>query len=303
MFIVNHRKIFFTITGMILAVAIGAIAFYGLPLGIDFTGGSLVEMSYTGARPSLKDLNKQLSSVPLGETLLRNSGEHDVVLRARTLTPTEHVAVVSALSPTGVSAKEVSFTSVGPSLGSELARKALVALVVVVLTIVLYITWAFRRVSQPVSSWVYGAIVVTILFHDIIVPTGFYVIWAHFMGAQVDALFVVAMLTILGYSVNDTIVIFDRVREHLVRDKKAVTHEEFGALVGDSISQTMGRSINTSLTVILVLVALAYFGSTTTFNFALVLIVGVVAGTYSSILLAAPLLIPISHYFTEKRKS
>ncbi len=302
MFIVNHRKIFFTITGIILAMAIGAIAFYGLPLGIDFTGGSLVEVSYSSARPDVATLNKRLSALPLGEVLVRNSGENEIVLRSRTLTPSEHTAVLDALSPSGSSATELSFTSVGPSLGSELARKALVAIIIVVLTIVLYIAWAFRRVSRPVSSWVYGSIVVTILFHDIIVPAGFYALWAHFTGAPVDSLFLVALLTILGYSVNDTIVIFDRVREHLSNDQKSVTHEEFSTLVGESITQTLGRSINTSLTVIFVLAALAYFGSTVTLNFTLVLIVGVIAGTYSSILLAAPLLVPVSHYFTKRRK-
>ncbi len=302
MFIVNHRKFFFTITGLVLAVAIGAITFYRLPLGIDFTGGSLVEVSYASARPDLSTLNARLAPLSLGEVSLRNAGANDIALRSRALTPAEHTAVLDALSPEGAQATELSFTSVGPSVGSELARKALVALGVVIITIMLYIAWAFRKVSRPVSSWVYGSIVVAILFHDVIVPTGFYAIWAHFTGAQVDTLFLVALLTILGYSVNDTIVIFDRVREHLARDQKVSTHEEFSALVGRSISETMGRSINTSLTVILVLVALAFFGSPVTFSFALVLIAGVIAGTYSSILLAAPLLVPVSRYFTEKRK-
>ncbi|HEX8947224.1 MAG TPA: protein translocase subunit SecF [Candidatus Paceibacterota bacterium] len=302
MFIVNHRKFFFTITGLVLAVAIGAITSYRLPLGIDFTGGSLVEVSYASARPDLSALQARLAPLSLGEVSLRDTGANDIALRSRALTPAEHTTVLEALSPEGAPATELSFTSVGPSVGSELARKALVALGVVIITIMLYIAWAFRKVSRPVSSWVYGSIVVAILFHDVIVPTGFYAIWAHFTGAQVDTLFLVALLTILGYSVNDTIVIFDRVREHLARDQKVSTHEEFSALVGRSISETMGRSINTSLTVILVLVALAFFGSPVTFSFALVLIAGVIAGTYSSILLAAPLLVPVSRYFTEKRK-
>ncbi|VAW33045.1 Protein translocase subunit SecF [hydrothermal vent metagenome] len=302
MYIINHRKIFFIITGIILAIAIGAITHYGLPLGIDFTGGSLVEVSYSGARPSLATLKKNISALPLGETILSDSGSHDVIVRSRTLTPTEHNAVLEALSTSGSKVTELQFTSVGPSLGSELARKALVALAIVILTIVIYIAWAFRRVSRPVSSWVYGSIVVAVLFHDIIVPAGFYAIWAHFTGAPVDSLFAVALLTILGYSVNDTIVIFDRVREHLTIDRKSVTHEEFSKLVGESITQTMGRSINTSLTVIFVLIALAVFGSAVTLNFAIILIAGVIAGTYSSILLAAPLLVPVARYFTEKRK-
>ena len=300
--IIKHRTFFFALTGAILVLAIGSIAWFGLPLGIDFTGGSLVEVSYTAQRPTLTILNKRVSAIPLGEIQLQNAGAHDIILRSRTLTPDEHIAVLSALSLKDAKATELSFTSVGPSLGSELARKALIALAVVVLTIVLYIAWAFRKVSKPVSSWVYGTIVVVILFHDILIPTGFFVLWAHITGAQAGSLFAVALMTILGYSVNDTIVIFDRVREHLAHDQKSTTHEEFSQLVGKAINETMGRSINTSLTVALVLIALAIFGSPATFNFALVLLVGVIAGTYSSILLAAPLLVPVSRYFTKKHK-
>ncbi len=301
MFIINHRKSFFIITGMILAVSISAIAYFGIPLGIDFTGGSLTEVSYTGARPSLAILQKNISNIPLNGAFVRYNGKHDVVVRTGTLTPKKHSDVLIALSPKGFPATELQFMSVGPSLGSELGRKAIVALAIVVLAIVLYITWAFRRVSKPVSSWAYGAIVITILIHDILVPTGFYAILAHFTGAQADSLFVVALLTILGYSVNDTIVIFDRIREHLTHTNKTSANEDFKTLVGRSIKETMGRSINTSLTVIFALTALALLGSVTTVNFALILIVGVIAGTYSSILLAAPLLIPVAEYFTKNK--
>ncbi len=301
MFIVNHRKLFFYITGVIIALAIGSIAFYGLPLGIDFTGGSLVKVSYSTQRPTINILKTRVATVSLGNVSIRNSGAHDVVLRSRTLTPKEHTALLTALSTKSSKATELQFTSVGPTLGSELGRKALVALLVVVLTIVLYITWAFRRVSKPVSSWAYGAIVVAILVHDLIVPIGFYALWEHFTGAQAGALFVVGLLTVLGYSVNDTIVIFDRVRENLARNQKTSNHEEFSVLVGRSIRETMSRSINTSLTVVIALAALALLGSTTTVNFTLVMLVGVIAGTYSSILLAAPLLIPVAEYFTKKR--
>ncbi len=302
MFIVTHRKLFFAITGAILALSIGAISLYGLPLGIDFTGGSLVEVAYHGTRPSLSTLNTRVSAVPLSDISLRYTGTHNIVLRSRTLTPKEHTAVLAALSPKGAGATQLQFTSVGPTLGSELGRKALVALLVVVLTIVLYITWAFRRVSRPVSSWTYGAIVVAILVHDLLVPIGFYAIWEHFTGVQAGALFVVGLLTVLGYSVNDTIVIFDRVRENLARNQKTSAHEEFVEVVGRSIMETMNRSINTSLTVIIALIALATLGSATTVNFALVMLVGVIAGTYSSVLLAAPLLVPVALYFTKRRR-
>ncbi|HEX7651296.1 MAG TPA: protein translocase subunit SecF [Candidatus Paceibacterota bacterium] len=331
MYIVNHRTIFFWITGVILAVAIGAIAFFGMPLSIDFTGGSLVEVQYTDARPPLDTLKSNVDALKLGETSLRESGENGVTLRAPTLTPEQHEAVLKALglttaapasatstatvasgtamvamtlpgqsaattSSTTAALTESRFTSIGPSLGSELGKKAIWALVAVILAIVLYITWAFRRVSRPVPSWVYGLAVIAILIHDIIIPTGFYAILAHFTGAEADTLFVVALLAILGYSVNDTIVIFDRVREHLANNEKQNVRQPFDEVVGQAITETLGRSINTSLTVVLALLALAVLGSAATIDFAIVLLVGVVAGTYSSILLAAPLLVPLARW-------
>src|SRR6266481_97251 len=301
MYIVHNRKIFFMITGALLAVAIGAIALFGLPLSIDFKGGSLLEVSYTAARPSLDSLKTEVDQLSLGEVSLRESGGNGVILRTRTLTPEEHTAVLTTLSESGKSPlTELRFNSIGPALGAELGLKSLYALLAVIAAIMLYIAWAFRRVSRTVSSWVYGGIVVVILVHDVIIPTGFYAILAHFTGAQVDSLFVVALLAILGYSVNDTIVIFDRVREHLHSNEEHKVKESFEVTVGTSVTETLGRSINTSLTVILALLALVFIGSPATVNFAWVLLVGVVAGTYSSILLAAPLLVPLANKFSKE---
>ena len=208
--------------------------------------------------------------------------------------------MVQAVSE-NASTTELAFTSVGPALGSQFAHKALWALIAVVVAIIAYIAFAFRKVSKPVPSWGYGLTVIAILAHDLIIPTGFFAIFAHFTGAEVDSLFVTALLALLGYSVNDTIIIFDRVREHLRNNDKDHTHEEFAETVGKSIRETMTRSINTSLTVILALLALAVLGAQATRTFALVLLVGVVAGTYSSVLLAAPLLVPLSRYFIKKQ--
>jgi preprotein translocase subunit SecF len=300
MYIVNHRTIFFTLTGLILAIAIGAIVVFHLPLSIDFTGGSLTEVTYTSPRPDTATLQKDLAPLGLSEISLRQSGTNGMTLRSRTLTPAEHTKVLEALSENGaVKLTEDRFTSIGPSLGSELGAKAIWALIAVIAAIVLYIAWAFRHVSRPVSSWIYGITVIAILVHDIIIPAGFYAILAHFTGSQVDTLFVVALLAILGYSVNDTIVIFDRVREHLNRNQHSHVNEAFDVTVGKSITETLGRSINTSLTVVLALLALALFGAPATINFALVILVGVIAGTYSSILLAAPLLIPLAKVFAK----
>lgn len=302
MFIIRYRTLFFWLGGIITAVAIAALAFFHLPLSIEFTGGTLVEVSYNETRPDLGELKERVNSAgEFGEVTLRASGENGVLLKTHTLTPPEHDALLLALSENGAAPlTELRANSIGPSLGEELAKKAFIALGAVILVIVLYIAWAFRRVSRPVSSWAYGATVVLILIHDVLVPAGFYAIYSQFTGAQADSLFVVAILAILGYSVNDTIVIFDRVRENLARNAERNIAEPFETVVGRSISETLTRSINTSVTVALALIALLVVGSPATFNFALVLLVGVIVGTYSSILVAAPLLVPFAKVFTKK---
>lgn len=303
MFIVRNRNIFFSLAGIILAASVAAIAFFGMPLSIDFTGGSLVEVAYEAERPALATLQERVSEAGIRDASVRESGERGVIVRARTLAPEEYTALISSLSSGGAeSVQELRFNSIGPSLGTELATKALYALGAVILAIVLYITWAFRKVSRPLSSFVYGGIVVLILIHDVLVPAGFYALYAHFTGAQVDTLFVVAILAILGYSVNDTIVIFDRIRERLKKNEETETEEAFEEVVGHSIVDTLGRSINTSLTVVLALLALLIVGNAATFNFTVVLLAGVVAGTYSSVLVAAPLLIPLAKRFARAPK-
>lgn len=311
MFVVTHRGFFFWLTGLILTAALGAILAWGLPLGIDFTGGSLMHVRYLPAqaggeneRSALSDIQNQIAVVPLGAVSVRALGENDVSIRTRTLSPEEHEAILTALAGQALSADaqatELSYTSVGPALGSQFTTKALFALLAVTLVIVLYIAFAFRKVSRPVPSWGYGLTVVAMLAIDVIVPTGFFAAYAHFTGAEVDSLFVVALLALLGYCVNDVIVIFDRVREHLARNEKVGQRESFEDTIGKSISETLTRSINTSLTVVLALIALIYFGAEATRNFALVMLVGVVAGTFSSICRSAPLLIPLANWFAKK---
>lgn len=307
MSITTHRKMFFWITGAVLALTIAAIVMFGLPLGIDFTGGSLMQVSYSSGRPVLSDIQAKIAPLSFGAVSVRESGTDAVIIRTRTLSPEEHTAVLAALGTSTSTAKanpsgitELAYTSVGPSLGSQFASKALWAILAVVIAIMLYIAFAFRKVSRPVPSWVYGVTAIAILGHDLLIPAGFYAILGHFTGVEVDALFVTALLALLGYSVNDTIIIFDRIREHLANNEKTNNKEPFEITVGKSISETLTRSINTSLTVVLALFALVLFGATATRNFALVMLIGVIAGTYSSILLAAPLLIPFSRYFLKK---
>ncbi len=296
MYIIAHRRLFFWITGVMLAAAIGAILVFGLPLGIDFTGGSLMQVDYQNGRPALSDIQKQVATVPLGTISVRAFGDNGVSIRTRSMTPAEHDAVLAAIS-SNTPVTELSYTSVGPALGSQFTNKAWWALGAVMLVIVLYIAFAFRKVSKPVPSWGYGLTVVAMLSIDIIVPAGFYAAYCHFTGAEVDSLFIVALLALLGYCVNDVIVIFDRIREHLNKNEKEGIKESFEDTIGKSIGETMTRSINTAVTVALALIVLIFLGAEATRNFALVMLVGVVAGTFSSICRSAPLLIPIANWF------
>ena len=300
MFIVNNRKFFFLLSAVLVLGSVISMFVFGLKLGIDFKGGSLLEVSYLSlgvetmtARPPLESIKSRLDSLGLGTYILTPSGDNNYLLKTRELNPTEKVIVMSAFQgdPNNV-AKEERFNSIGPVVGSQLKNKALVAIGVVILCIVLFITFAFRKVSFPVASWKYGLATIVALVHDVIIPTGVFVVWTRVYGGEIDLLFVTALLAILGYSVHDTIVVFDRVRENL-REAQGKSKETFIETVGKSVTQTFGRSINTSLTIFLSLVALYFIGGESTKDFAFVLLVGVIAGTYSSIFVASPLLVTL----------
>ncbi|MEK7101244.1 MAG: protein translocase subunit SecF [Patescibacteria group bacterium] len=298
MFVVKHRSFFFWLTGLLLVGSIAALIIIPPQLSIEFTGGSLVEVAYTDTKPELHELKEAVENLALGEISLRESGENGVTLRTRSLSPEEHDALLGALSMADTHPlTELRFNSIGPSLGKELAIKALYAIGAVVLAIMLYIAFVFRKVSRPVPAWGYGITAVAMLMIDIIVPSGFFAVYAYFTGAQVDTLFVIALLALLGYCINDVIVIFDRVREPLRLNEEQKIEEDFEVTVGKSITETLGRSINTAVTVALALIALIVVGSEATRTFALVMLVGVIAGTFSSICRSAPLLIPIAAKF------
>jgi preprotein translocase subunit SecF len=292
--IIKYRKIFFALSAILVAGSFLAVFLFGFNFGIDFKGGTIYEVSYIYGRPDLSGTQSRLDALGLGTYMLTPSGETNYILKTRDITPDEKTAVTRALTDSAqYPASEIRFTSVGPSVGNNLKNKAEVAIAAVVICIVLFITFAFRKVSHPVASWKYGLATVIALAHDIIIPTGVFLAWIHFHGGETDLLFVTALLAILGYSVHDTIVVFDRVRENLRLNQSAQTRskETFAETVGHSISQTFGRSINTSLTIFLTLLALYFIGGASTKDFAFVLLVGVVVGTYSSIFVASPLLV------------
>ena len=299
MFIIKNKFVFLTISGIIVLASILSVCFFGLKYSIDFKGGTQLEVAYTTARPSTAEIQAVLTKDSLSDAVVQAEGTNGLSIKSRPLEDAERISLVSDLSVDGKYAlTQTSFTSIGPSVGRELASKAIVAIIVVVLAIVLYIAFAFRTVSKPVSSWKYGLIAIATLVHDIAIPSGVFAILGHFYGAEVDTLFVVALLTVLGISVSDTIVVFDRIRENL----RNHTAPPFAETVGKSLNQTFVRSINTSLTVILVLIALFFFGPVATKNFALVLIVGMFFGTYSSIFVASPLLVIAEGWQEKKNK-
>ncbi len=299
MFIIKHKKIFIGISIALVVISVVAFFVFGFKIGIDFKGGALTEVVYTTARPAQADLESAISKLNLGSVLIQPTGELGYIIKSRDITDVEHAALLKTLSNNDKNPlTETNFNSIGPSVGAELTRKAIIAIVLVSFAIICFIAFAFRKVSKPVSSWRYGFIAIVTLLHDVAIPVGLFVVLSHFYGAEVDTLFVVAVLTILGLSVSDTIVIFDRIRENL--NASNVAKNNFNETVGKSLTQSYVRSICTSLTVILVLLALFFFGPVSTKYFALMLTAGMFFGTYSSIFLASPLLVWVEEWQKKK---
>ena len=294
MWIVKNRKWFYILSGAVVSLSLIFVAVFGLKPGIDFTGGLIIDVSCQDCTQIEQVVKNELKK----GFSLRNS-EEGFILRTKNLEENEKENLLALLENSGAQISR--FSEVGPTIGKELRRKADVAIFLVVLSIILFIAFVFRHVSKPVSSWKYGVIAIVALLHDIIIPVGVFAVLGKFFGAEVGVLFVMALLAILGYSVNDTIVVFDRIRERLRENKNNNISEPFEETVGEALSQTIVRSINTSFTTLLVLLSLYFVGAETTKHFALTLIAGVLAGTYSSIFLASPLL--VSWFNLQKNKN
>lgn len=323
MFAVRYKNLFLGIAAVIMLGSVLLIGIFGLNLGIDFIGGSLTEVAYD-ERPAKEALEAELRKLELGGLSLRRStdeaGREAYILRTRDLSEPERQEVEATLEAAGAGGEVTRFTSIGPVIGQELRDKAVWAIGAVMLVIVLYVAFAFRGIKKPVGGWVYGGITVFVLIHDVLVPTALMSLLGYFAGVEVDVLFVTAILAVLGYSVNDTIVVFDRVREQLLENRSEKVHKvdvgggmtrdeveynltkPLSEIIGTAVSKTLGRSINTSLTTFLALTALYFFGGGVTETFALVLMAGIVAGTYSSICIANPLLLYIAERLQAKQE-
>lgn len=291
---IKLRKITYLISGTLILLSLISIAVFRFNFGIDFTGGTIMEIEYAAERPSIDQIKTALKGFQVGDIKLQPTGDTAYILRFKDIDEDTHQKILSSLSFDSFKAEEKRFDSIGPVIGSELKRRALYAVGLAAIMIILYIAFAFRKVSalktsqfKNLSSFKFGVIAVVALMHDVIIPTGIFSVLGQFKGVEIDSLFVTAILTILGFSVHDTIVVFDRIRENLLKNPS----KNFEETVDKSVKETIIRSINTSFTVLLVLVALFIFGGETTKFFSLALILGIFFGTYSSIFLASPLLV------------
>ena len=269
-----------------------AFASFGLNVGVDFKGGSVLELEFSGGRPTVDEITNVLRSDPTlkdKEVNVNPAGERNMIVRTVELTEAEHQTLLADLKQSYGGVEETRFNSVGPAVGKELQRKSIVAIVIVLAAILLYILIVFRKLSRTLSLWAMNAATIVALLHDIIIPIGIFALLGHYANVQISAIFVAAILTILGYTVSDKVVIFDRVRENILRGKGSTTN--LGAVVHASVMQTLVRSINNTLTVLLSSLAIFLFGGESIRYFALALILGIALGAYSSIFVASPLLV------------
>ncbi len=292
MFAITHKKIFYILSVVFLAVSVVSLIAFGLKPGIDFTGGSVLEISFPEEKPTQDQIETALKEFDLGNFLVRSSGENAYMIKMATIDDKAKKSIENAISQDGkIKFVEEKFITVGPILGEELKTNSIISVILILLAITFYVAYVFRAVSKPVSSWKYGFVTIIALAHDIVVTIGFFAILGKFLGVEIDTLFVTAILVVLGYSVNDSIVVLDRVREKLNNTKEEVRKNQFKQLVGQSLKETYVRSLNTTITTLLSLVALYIFGGEATKNFALALIVGIASGAYSSIFIAPQLLV------------
>ncbi len=294
---IKYRRIFYGISIVLTILAITSIVSFGIKWGIDFTGGTVLAISYQEKLPQISQAQEKLSSLGLGEIVVQQQGEKTLVLKMQNIDEKTHQQVVEALKELGsVVEGSESFESIGPIIGNELKSKIKTVAALALIAILIYIAIAFRKISYPVKSYVYGLTGIIALFHDVMIPIGIWAILGKYYGYEITIPVITAFLTVFGYSINDTVVVFDRIRENLQKERSAGLKE----IINKSLNQTFARSINTSATVLIVLLALFIFGGATLKPFALALIIGIGLGTYSSVFLASPMV--YSYYKLRQKK-
>lgn len=323
--LIHYKKFTFLFSGIVFAAAVAALLAFGLKPGLDFTGGTLIEVSFVKERPTVDEIQEALLPLDLGTIVVQPTKEKSMIIRTRYVSEEEHQKILGGLrsafeeeasTPVTVEVNgeklegaaigtkaapevlEERVETVGPSISAQLRNRSFGVLIAVNLAILAFVAYAFRKVSKPVASWKYGLATIIALIHDVVITAGVFAVLGHYRGVEVDVPFVVALMTILGYSVNDTIVVFDRIRENLIRYRSL----PFAEVVSKAVRETLARSINTSMTILLVLFALFIFGGASIHYFALALIVGIGFGTYSSVFVASAILVA-SEEWRQKRSA
>ena len=287
--IVGHKKIWFIVSGILVGAALLAIGFYGFKQSPEFVGGSLWEFQVPVHQPSLSAVQNFFSQNlgVHGATITEDTTNQSFLARFNTVSEAVHQQYLTLVKAEWPSFTELSFSSIGPSVGAALRKNAIIAIILVLIGVSLYVAFAFRKASRPVSSWKYGWVTLLTLFHDVSIPAGMLAVLGHVAHVEIDTNSIVALLVVMGFSVHDTIVVFDRTRENLMARRGK---EPFAEVVNESVNQTLARSVNTSLALIFVLVALLVVGPSSLRYFILTLLVGVTTGIYSSIFIASPML-------------
>ncbi len=283
-----YKIMFFFSVGLTIA-AIVLVATFGLRFGADFKGGSVMEIVFNDQRPSVDELGKVVSAVKgVSDVSVSPAGDKGALLRLNDVDEETHQNILGAISGKFGKITENRFDSIGPTVGNDLKSKSIKAIIISLLAVVVYLAIVFRKLSLVLSPWALGLSAVAALVHDVLVPIGLFTLLGHYLNIEITSVFVAAVLTILGYSISDSVVVFDRIRENVLRFG---ARENFGEIVHKSIMQTLVRSLNTTFTVLLSLVAIFFFGGESIKYFALALIVGVFCGAYSSIFIASPILV------------
>ena len=296
--VIALRRVWYTASVLMIGLSLAAVAIWGLKLGIDFTGGSLMAVHFN-ERPTAVEVERTITDAKLdiGEMVIQPVGTQDLQLRMKTLSQEQHQAMLTALQAAYPSAEELRFDAIGPTVGEELRQKAIQGLLITLLAIMAYVAYVFRKVSAPVQSWKYGFVTIVAALHDVIVPLGVFAALGHFYNVEIGTPFIAAILTILGYSITDTVVVLDRVRENLQKRTGG-----FKEIVEISLHQTFVRSLNTSIATLLTLAAIFFFGGESLHDFTLTLIIGISVGTYSSLFIASPMLVSWDMW-SKKRKA
>ncbi len=298
---IKYSKVWLSIAIISMIVSGVMLLKWGLKPGIDFTGGSLVELSFSKERPATEDMQQTLTENGFKQVVIQKSGENKMIIRTEFLPEDRHAVLVSSVEKKFETAEnnvvEDRFETIGSAISKQLRTRSIWAIILVSSSIIIFLAFAFRSVSKPIASWKYGVVAILTLFYVVVIVLGVFSALGRFKGVEVDIAFVVAILTVLGYSVNDSIVVYDRIRERLLKHRI----DDFAELVNTGLNETLARSINTVFAVLLPLFALYFFGGSTVHYFSLALLLGMALSTIASIFVASPLLVLIYNWQEKQR--